>query len=364
MDDLNFRPRTLADYVGQGKLKKKLEIYLGASKKRTGALDHVLLYGPPGLGKTTLAHIISYELGVNIKVTSGPAIEKPGDLAAILTNSLEEGDVLFIDEIHRLGRVAEEHLYPAMEDFKIDIILGQGPAARTIRLDLPPFTLVGATTRPGLITQPMLSRFGIIEHLEYYTDQELSDGLKRDATRMGFVLADEAALELGRRSRGTMRIAKRLLRRIRDYAEMAGEKEIGLERARHSLNELGIDDVGLDRRDRSILEAMINKFAGGPVGLDTLATAVSEDKATLEEVYEPFLIQRGLIQRTARGRIATEHAYRHLGYAYAGVPQNALFAELLEEKDDTEEDSAAISELTAATKLQEAKNELEAKAEG
>jgi holliday junction DNA helicase RuvB len=364
MDDLNFRPRSLADYVGQGKLKKKLEIYLGASKKRTGALDHVLLYGPPGLGKTTLAHIISYELGVNIKVTSGPAIEKPGDLAAILTNSLEEGDILFIDEIHRLGRVAEEHLYPAMEDFKIDIILGQGPAARTIRLDLPPFTLVGATTRPGLITQPMLSRFGIIEHLEYYTDQELSEGLKRDAVRMGLELSDEAALELGRRSRGTMRIAKRLLRRIRDYAEMAGEKEISLERAKVSLNELGIDDMGLDRRDRSILEAMINKFAGGPVGLDTLATAVSEDKATLEEVYEPFLIQRGLIQRTARGRIATEHAYRHLGYTYAGVPQNALFAELLEEKEDTEEDSAAISELTVATKLQEANNELEAKAEG
>jgi holliday junction DNA helicase RuvB len=360
MDDLNFRPRTLADYVGQGKLKKKLEIYLGASKKRTGALDHVLLYGPPGLGKTTLAHIISYELGVNIKVTSGPAIEKPGDLAAILTNSLEEGDILFIDEIHRLGRVAEEHLYPAMEDFKIDIILGQGPAARTIRLDLPPFTLVGATTRPGLITQPMLSRFGIIEHLEYYTDEELAEGLKRDATRMGFALSDEAALELGRRSRGTMRIAKRLLRRIRDYAEMAGEKEISLERAKLSLNELGIDDMGLDRRDRSILEAMINKFAGGPVGLDTLATAVSEDKATLEEVYEPFLIQRGLIQRTARGRIATEHAYRHLGYTYAGVPQNALFAELLEEKEDPEEDSATISELTVATKLQESSSELKA----
>jgi holliday junction DNA helicase RuvB len=342
MDDLNFRPRNLVDYVGQGKLKKKLNVYLEAAKNRGGALDHVLLYGPPGLGKTTLAHIISYELGVSIKVTSGPAIEKPGDLAAILTNSLEENDILFIDEIHRLGRVAEEHLYPAMEDYKIDIILGQGPAARTIRLDLPKFTLVGATTRPGLMTQPMLSRFGIVEHLEYYTDDELARGLKNDATRMGFVLTDEAALELGRRSRGTMRIAKRLLRRIRDYTEVNHETEIGLLRTKLSLEELGIDDLGLDRRDRSILEALITKFAGGPVGLDTLATAVSEDKATLEEVYEPFLIQRGLIQRTSRGRVATERAYKHLGYAYAGLPANALFAELLEEKDDSEDDLSVV----------------------
>jgi holliday junction DNA helicase RuvB len=229
-----------------------------------------------------------------------------------------------------------------MEDFKIDIILGQGPAARTIRLDLPKFTLIGATTRPGLMTQPMLSRFGIVEHLEYYTDPELAEGLKRDATRMGFVLHEDAALELGRRSRGTMRIAKRLLRRIRDYAEVNNESEIGLARTRTSLEELGIDEMGLDRRDRNILEALINKFAGGPVGLDTLATAVSEDKATLEEVYEPFLIQRGLIQRTARGRVATEHAYKHLGYKYAGLPDNALFAELLEEKDDAEDEPVAV----------------------
>jgi Holliday junction DNA helicase RuvB len=331
MEDLTYRPRSLNDYVGQGKLKEKLGVYLEAAKQRGTPLDHVLLYGPPGLGKTTLAHIIANELGVNITVTSGPAIEKPGDLAAILTNSLGEGDILFIDEIHRLGRVAEEHLYPAMEDYKIDIILGQGPAARTIRLDLPRFTLIGATTRPGLITGPMRSRFGIIEHLEFYTDNELADGVKRDAQRMGLELSEEAALEIGKRSRGTMRIAKRLLRRVRDYADVAQETAITLERAKFALDELGIDHLGLDQRDRSILEAMINKFAGGPVGLDTLATAVSEDKTTLEDVYEPFLIQKGLIQRTSRGRVVTEHAYKHLGYQYTPAPQVALFSEESEE---------------------------------
>ncbi len=308
------------EYVGQRRLKRKLEVYLEAARNRDEPLDHVLLYGPPGLGKTTLAHIIAAELGVGIRVTSGPAIEKPGDLAAILTNALEDGDVLFIDEIHRLGRVAEEHLYPAMEDFKIDIVLGQGPAARSIRLDLPRFTLVGATTRPGLITGPLRSRFGIIEHLDYYADAELAEAVARDAERLGFELDAGAALEIGRRARGTMRIAKRLLRRVRDFADVAGEERITLERTGAALGALGIDDAGLDRRDRTILQALVEKFAGGPVGLDTLATAVGEDRATLEEVYEPFLIQRGLLQRTPRGRIATDATYRHLGLPLAAAP--------------------------------------------
>jgi holliday junction DNA helicase RuvB len=313
VDDTALRPTTLAEYVGQRSLKEKLSVYLEAARSRREPLDHVLLYGPPGLGKTTLAHIIAAELGVAIRVTSGPAIEKPGDLAAILTNALEDGDVLFIDEIHRLGRVAEEHLYPAMEDYKIDIVLGQGPAARTIRLDLPRFTLVGATTRPGLITGPLRSRFGIIEHLEYYRDDELAQGVERDARLLGLALEEGAAIELGRRSRGTMRIAKRLLRRVRDFAEVAGEAGIGVARVRAALDELGIDALGLERRDRAILRALVERFAGGPVGLDTLATAVGEDRVTLEEVHEPFLIQRGLLQRTARGRIALAATYTHLG---------------------------------------------------
>ena len=325
MEDGTLRPQSLSEYVGQGKLKEKFAVYLEAARNRSQPLDHVLLYGPPGLGKTTMAHIIAYELGVGIRVTSGPAIEKPGDLAAILTNALEDGDVLFIDEIHRLGRVAEEHLYPAMEEYKIDIILGQGPAARTIRLDLPRFTLVGATTRPGLITGPMRSRFGIIEHLEYYTDEELAEGVTRDAEILGFDLEASAALEIGRRARGTMRVAKRLLRRIRDFADVAGEEVIGLERARSALDELEIDAIGLEARDRAILSSLIEKFAGGPVGLDTLATSVGEDRATLEEVHEPFLIQRGLLRRTSRGRTATERAYSHLGFPVPVDSQIGLF---------------------------------------
>ncbi len=313
LDEPGLRPKRLSDYVGQVRLKKKLQVYLKAAMERGEPLDHLLLAGPPGLGKTTLAHVIAYELGVNIRVTSGPAIEKPGDLAAILTNSLEEGDILFIDEIHRLSKTAEEHLYPAMEDFKIDIVLGQGPAARTIRLDLPRFTLIGATTRPGLLSGPLRSRFGITEHLEFYTPEELAQGITRDAQLLGVGIDPEAALAIGKRSRGTMRIAKRLFRRVRDFAQVAGEDHITRARAEAALDALGLDTLGLDPKDREYLEVLLTKFAGGPVGLDTLATAMAEDSLTLEEVVEPFLIQQGLIKRTPRGRMATKAAWTHMG---------------------------------------------------
>ncbi len=312
-EDLLLRPKSLDEYVGQEKLKKKLRVYLEAARERGEPLDHLLLSGPPGLGKTTLAHVIAYELGVNIRVTSGPAIEKPGDLAAILTNSLEEGDILFIDEIHRLSRTAEEHLYPAMEEFKIDLVLGQGPAARTLRLELPRFTLIGATTRPGLLSGPLRSRFGIHEQLEFYTPEELAEGILRDARLLGVAIEPEAALVIGERSRGTMRIAKRLFRRVRDFAQVAGEAVITAQRAEAALDELGLDRLGLDAKDRRYLETLLVKFAGGPAGLETLATALAEDPQTLEEVVEPYLIQIGLIKRTPRGRVATRRAFEHLG---------------------------------------------------
>ncbi len=319
--ELLLRPKSLDEYVGQTRLKKKLRVYLKAARERGEPLDHLLLSGPPGLGKTTLAHVIAYELGVNIRVTSGPAIEKPGDLAAILTNSLEEGDILFIDEIHRLSKTAEEHLYPAMEEFKIDLVLGQGPAARTLRLELPRFTLIGATTRPGLLSGPLRSRFGIHEQLEFYTPEELAEGVMRDARLLGVAIEPEAARVIGERSRGTMRIAKRLFRRVRDFAQVAGETTITKARAEAALDELGLDRLGLDAKDRRYLETLLVKFAGGPAGLETLATALAEDPQTLEEVVEPYLIQSGLVKRTPRGRVATRRAYEHLGIP---VPE-ALF---------------------------------------
>jgi Holliday junction DNA helicase RuvB len=308
----NIRPRSLKEYVGQDALKANLNIFIKASRSRNEPLDHCLFYGPPGLGKTTLAYIIANELDVNIKVTSGPAIEKSGDLAAILTN-LEKGDVLFIDEIHRLGSAVEEILYPAMEEFKLDIIIGQGPSARSIRIDLCPFTLVVATTRAGRITSPLRDRFGIIGHLEFYTKDELAQILKRSSRILG-IEADEKGLnEIAHRSRGTPRIANRLLRRVRDFADVIGDGRIGRDIADTALTRLDIDATGLDRMDRRILEVMIKQFGGGPVGIDSLSAAIGEDKDTIEDVYEPFLIQNGYINRTPRGRQAAGKAYKHLG---------------------------------------------------
>ena len=301
--------------MGQEKAKEMLKIYISAAKDRGEPLDHVLFYGPPGLGKTTLAGIIANEMGVNLKVTSGPAIEKPGDMAAIL-NSLQEGDVLFVDEIHRLNRQVEEVLYPAMEDYAIDIMIGKGASARSIRLDLPQFTLVGATTRAGLLTAPLRDRFGVVHHLEYYTIEELSTIIRRSAEVLGVEIDAKGAVELARRSRGTPRLANRLLKRVRDFAQVKYDGRITEDVAVFTLDLLEVDKYGLDQSDRRILRTIIEKFAGGPVGLDTLAAALGEDAGTLEDVYEPYLLKNGFLNRTARGRVATQTAYEHLGIAF------------------------------------------------
>lgn len=311
--DLSIRPKTLAEYVGQKTVKENLSVYIKAAKQRGDVLDHVLLYGPPGLGKTTLSQIIANELGVNIRITSGPSIKKPGDLAAILTN-LEQGDVLFIDEIHRLDSSVEEILYPALEDFVLDIIWGKGAGANSVRLDLKPFTLVGATTRSGQLTAPLRDRFGVIERLELYTPEELCDIILRSSSILGIACETEGAMELAKRSRGTPRIANRFLKRVRDFAEIEGRGVITREIVDLALKRMEVDDLGLDKMDKRLLEMMIKGYNGGPVGLDTLASAIGEEAITLEDVCEPYLMQLGFIQRTPRGRMATDLAYKHLGY--------------------------------------------------
>ena len=308
----SLRPKLLSDYVGQEKAKGNLKIYIEAAKQRGDSLDHVLFYGPPGLGKTTLAGIIANEMGVHMKVTSGPAIEKPGEMAAIL-NNLQEGDILFVDEIHRLNRQVEEVLYPAMEDFAIDIMIGKGSSARSIRLDLPKFTLVGATTRAGLLTAPLRDRFGVIHHLEFYTVEELKTIILRSASLLDVEIDEAGALELAKRSRGTPRLANRLLKRVRDFAQVKYEGKIDQKVASFALDLLEVDTCGLDQVDRRLLLTLIEKFNGGPVGLNTVATAVGEDSGTIEDVYEPYLIQNGFLNRTPRGRMATELAFHHLG---------------------------------------------------
>ncbi len=307
-----LRPKLFDEYVGQSKVREQLEIFIGAAKMRNEAMDHVLLFGPPGLGKTTLSHIIAHELGVNLRQTSGPVLEKPKDLAALLTN-LEKNDVLFIDEIHRLNPVVEEILYPALEDYQIDIMIGEGPAARSIKLDLQPFTLVGATTRAGMLTNPLRDRFGIVSRLEFYTADELARIVQRSAALLNVPADKDGGFEIARRSRGTPRIANRLLRRVRDFADVKGEGQITLDIANKALAMLDVDPQGLDIMDRKMLEAVIHRFDGGPVGLDNIAASIGEERDTIEDVIEPYLIQQGYLQRTPRGRIATLAAYKHLG---------------------------------------------------
>lgn len=310
--DVSIRPHYLTEFIGQEDVKKRLSIFIQATKKRGEPLDHVLLYGPPGLGKTTLANILAYELGVGIQATSGPVMERPGDLAAILTN-LNDKDVLFIDEIHRMNYIVEEVLYPAMEDFKLDLVIGQGPSAKTVKLDLPHFTLVGATTRAGLLTSPLRDRFGVVSRLDYYNADDLTTIIKRSAKLFKIPIANDGAGEIARRARGTPRIANRLLRRVRDYAQVKGDGTIDAESAQDALKLLDVDKKGFDQMDRKILLTIIDKFGGGPVGIETLSTAISEEKDTIEDVYEPYLIQTGYLNRTSRGRMATPAAYRHFG---------------------------------------------------
>jgi Holliday junction DNA helicase RuvB len=320
--EASIRPRRLDDYVGQGPVKEQLEIFISAARARGEALDHVLIFGPPGLGKTTLSHIISNELGVGLRHTSGPVLERPGDLAALLTN-LEPRDVLFVDEIHRLSPVVEEVLYPALEDFQLDIVIGEGPAARSIKLDLPPFTLVGATTRAGLLTSPLRDRFGIVQRLEFYSAEDLARIVTRSAAILGVEIDSAGATEIAKRSRGTPRIANRLLRRVRDYAQVRAQGRISAEVADRALDMLDVDAEGFDALDRRLLLTIMEKFEGGPVGVDSLAAALGEERGTIEDVLEPFLIQQGFLMRTPRGRMATPRAYRHFGLPGAGGGETA-----------------------------------------